>query len=143
MVQVNSLRRALALEQMAVMRSLLHRNGMDSVSLLEDLFRRGPVRDEARQPRLRPRLLAGLVDSVQSVGDGEGAYGDVEAALYSCNQQTLATGRKTAPTCLLAMGVIGWRTYAEAFVHRLGMVGSVGVVSSRLLIPQQIPGRSR
>jgi hypothetical protein len=79
------LRRALALEQMAVMRSLLHRNGVDSVSLLEDLLRRGPVRDEARQPRLRPRLLAGLVDSVQSVGDGEGADGDVEAALYSCN----------------------------------------------------------
>lgn len=91
MGQVNRLALALALEQVAIVCSLLHRNSVDSVSLLEDLLRRSPFGDQAGYRRLGPRLLGGFVDSIETVGDEESGDGDVEAALYRCNQQMLAT----------------------------------------------------
>ena len=69
------------MEQMTVMGGLLHCSSVHSISLLKDLLRRGPLLNEAGDPRLRARLLGRLAQAVEDVARGEGAQGDIETAL--------------------------------------------------------------
>lgn len=73
------------------MGSLLHYDSTNGISLFKNLLRRGPLLDEAGNPRLRSRLLGGLAQSVKDVGRGEGADGDVEATLYGSQRSRLVT----------------------------------------------------
>jgi hypothetical protein len=78
-----SLGGALTAEQVAVSSSLLHHSGVNSIALLEDLLGRSPLANEAGDPRGLAGFLVGLGDAVEEVGGGDGAAGDVEAALLS------------------------------------------------------------
>lgn len=83
------------------------------------------------------------MDSVEGVRDGEGAEGNVETALWVPTQ--MLVGREEG-RCAAKGARPKERgrdiTYAEALVHRLGMMSCVGVKSSRLLVPQHLSGRS-
>lgn len=83
------------------MGSLLHYDSANGISLFKNLLRRGPLLDEAGNPRLRSRLLGGLAQSVKDVGRGEGADGDVEATLYRSQRSMLviATNWRAAGRC--------------------------------------------
>ena len=55
---------------------------MDGVALLKDFLRRGPLANEAGDPRLRAGFLVRLAEAVEDVCGCETTHSDVEAALY-------------------------------------------------------------
>ena len=68
---------------MAVFSSLLHYSGVDSIALFEGLLGRGPLANEAGDEGWGLGVLVGVADAVKEVSTGEGADGDVQAALLS------------------------------------------------------------
>lgn len=164
LLQVISLRGILALEQVTVVRGLLHGHSADSVSLLEDLLIGGPFLDQAGDPRLLAGILCRLVDTVENVARGEGTDGDVETALYDFRSTISFVKSRTRYYYPIYSGTqrIGFsietrganavkpkrenktisteNTYTDALVHWLG-VSSMRSESSRLLVPQQRPHR--
>lgn len=82
-----SLGGALTAEQVAVRSSLLHDSGVDSIALLEDLLGRSPLANEVGDPRRGTGFLVGLANVVEGEGGGDGAAGDVEAALLSGHEE--------------------------------------------------------
>lgn len=76
------MRGTLALEQVTVVRSLLHGHGVDSISRLKHLLLGGPFLDQVGDPRLLAGILCRLVDTVEDEAGGEGTNGDVETGLY-------------------------------------------------------------
>lgn len=72
---------------MAVRSSLLHHSGVDSIALLEDLLGRRPLVNKAGDPRRLAGFSVGLGDAVEEEGGGDGAGGDVEAALLSGHER--------------------------------------------------------
>lgn len=81
----------LTLEQVTVGGRLLQESGVDCVTLLEFLLRGSVLVDQTGDPRLRAGILVRLANTVEDVGGGKAADGDVETALLSgCHR--LATG---------------------------------------------------
>ena len=164
LLQVISLRRTLALEQVTVVRSLLHGHGVDSISLLKDLLIGGPFLDQVGDPRLLAGILYRLVDTVEDEAGGEGTNGDVKTGLYDFRSTvsfvksrtryyySIDTGTQRIGLPIEIKGANAVKpkrenktistenTYTEALAHWLG-VSSVRSESSRLLVPQQRPHR--
>ena len=66
---------------MAIFSRLLQNGGVNSIALLEDFLRRGPLADEAGDPRFRAGILIRLAEAVEDICGCETARSDVEAAL--------------------------------------------------------------
>jgi hypothetical protein len=121
----------------AVFSNLLHNSGVDSIALLEGLLGGGPLANKAGDEGRGIGFLGGLADAVKDVSTGDGASGDVQAALlggYAIVSWWSGMRHFLRTRWLRSAGE---RAYAEAFVH--GLVG--GMRAPAALGVQQLPRR--
>lgn len=81
MPQRSNIIRRLTVEQVAIVRGLLHSDSMKGISQFERLLRRRPLLDLIAYPAIRAGLCGRLVYSVEEDGGNDGADGPVKAAL--------------------------------------------------------------